>query len=448
MSEPRIDPDIRPLPGTDRVQPGRALGRFRELLADTSWADQTPNTLFAPVYTDAESAGRFAEAVRQLYLAHLAVLRCLLASGPFGPAGERYAELAEPVRRFYLDWPVLTDDLAPAELTAPDRLARLFGRPDVVLAVDGPKTVETNFDTAVAGQERPDDMWAMAAAIFSPGPQYTKTGRPLQGMSDYFVEHADGRPAEYHWIMKDDPVARREMAPLIDYLNRSQQLVRHTLHYPGDDLSRLRPSDGRHYLHRSVSIFTVNKDRQRFAELLAALRAVAPTCTVPIGLSAVASKLFLAWLSDPAARPAQLTVPQLAAVGALVPWTRVLGLLDRPGLAPVLAEPAEYVLKKADSYQATEVHFGWQVPADEWPSLVEHCLADPLPWIVQRRVRPKLCQLAEYTDDGLVVRETGLSCCPYLMGGRFRGLETWITPAEPDLTMINRMQFVPHFIRA
>lgn len=444
MSEPRTDPDIRPLPGADRVQPDRALGRFRELLAGTSWADQTPNTLFAPVYTDTESAGRFAESVRQLYLAHLVVLRALLAGGPFSAAGERYAELAAPVRRFYLDWPALTDELTPS---VPDRLALLFGRPDVVLAVDGPKTVETNFDTAAAGQERPDDMWEMAEAIFSPGPRFTKTGRPLQGMSDYFVEHAEGRPAEYHWIMKDDPVARREMAPLIGYLNRSQQLVRHTLHYPGDDLSGLQPAVGQHYLHRSVSIFTVNKDRRRFAELLTALRAVAPTCTVPIGLSAIASKLFLAWLSDPAARPAQLSPPQQAAVEALVPWTRVLSLLGRAGLAPVLAEPSEYVLKKADSYQATEVHFGWKVPAEEWPSLLERCLDDPQPWIVQRRVRPKLYRLAEYTDDGVVVRETGLACCPYLMGGRFRGLETWIMPPEPDLTMINRMQFVPHFIR-
>ncbi len=437
------DPRIQPLPGAQAVAPDRALSRFRELLARTTWADQTPDTLFAPVYTTLASAERFAESVRQLYLAHLALLRALLAGGPFSPAGERYAELAEPVRQFYLDWPALSDELVPGDL---DRLDLLFGRPDVVLAADGPKAVETNFDTAAAGQERPDDMWEMAEKIFSPDQRFTSTGRPLQGMSDYFVEHAGGRPAEYHWIMKDDPVARREMAPLIDYLNRGP--VRHTLHYPGDDLDRLSPADGQHYLHRSVSIFTVNKDRQRFAELLAALRGIAPRCTVPIGLSAVASKLFLAWLSDPAARPARLAPEQLAAVRALVPWTRVLGLLTPPELAPVLAEPGEYVLKKADSYQATEVHFGWNVAAGQWSELLERCLDDPQPWIVQRRVRPRRYRLAEYTDAGVVVRETGLACCPYLMGGRFRGLETWITPPEPDLTMINRMQFVPHFIRS
>jgi hypothetical protein len=161
----------------------------------------------------------------------------------------------------------------------------------------------------------------------------------------------------------------------------------------------------------------------------------------------VASKLFLAWLSDPDARPASLTGPQRAAVEALVPWTRVLGALGRAALTRVLAQPAEYVLKKADSYQATEVHLGWNVPAGRWQHLTETCLADPQPWIVQRRVRPKLYRLAEYTDDGVRIRETGLACCPYLMGGRLRGLETWITPPQPDLSMITRMQFVPHFLR-
>lgn len=441
------DPAVRPLPGADQLAPGPTLDRFRELLARTSWADETPSTLFAPVYTDADSAERFAEAVGQLYLAHLEVLRALVSGGPFSPAAARYAELAEPVRRFYLDWPVLGEDLAPADLTAPDRLSQLFGRPDVVLAEDGPKAVETNFDTAAGGQERPDDMWELAADIFSPGAEYLRSGRPLQGTSDYFVEHAAGQPTEYHWIMTDDPVARREMTPLIEYLNRAQQLVRHTLHYPGDDPRLLRPTPGRHVLHRSVSIFTVNKDRQRFGELLAALRPIAGTCTVPVGLSAVSSKLFLAWLSDPEARPASLSEQQRAAVEALVPWTRVLGLLGQPALDQVAAQPAEYVLKKADSYQASEVHLGWNVPPEQWPQLIDTCLADPQPWIVQRRVRPKLYRLPEYTDEGVVIRETGLACCPYLMGGRLRGLETWITPPEPDLSMITRMQFVPHFLR-
>jgi hypothetical protein len=33
------------------------------------------------------------------------------------------------------------------------------------------------------------------------------------------------------------------------------------------------------------------------------------------------------------------------------------------------------------------------------------------------------------------------------MGGRLRGLETWVTPTTPDMKMIRHMQFVAHFIR-
>ncbi|NTX16045.1 hypothetical protein HUA76_35270 [Myxococcus sp. CA056] len=31
-----------------------------------------------------------------------------------------------------------------------------------------------------------------------------------------------------------------------------------------------------------------------------------------------------------------------------------------------------------------------------------------------------------FSDAGTVERRSGLSCCPYLMGGRLRGLEAWV----------------------
>lgn len=437
--------DIVPVTGNNR-DPAETLRAFRALLDETTWAEHTPSTAFAPISTPIGQTAVFGEAIGQLYLAHLGVLRALLDGGPFTELGRRYAELAGPVRDFYLDWPNLEDDLQRGLLDDPGRLSNLFGRPDVVLAEDGPKTVETNFDTAAAGQERPDDIWRIATQLFEIPGSLQVSGRPLHGMRDYFVERAAGRASRFHWIMKDDPVARREMEPLLAVLNQGQDLALHTLHYPGDDLDRLSADERIGYLHRAISIFTVNKDRDRFGRLLAGLHRIAPTLTVPLGLSAVSSKLFLAWLSDPSARPVELAAEQLAAIEQLVPWTRVLSLVRHDELAGVRREPSEYVLKKADSYQATEVHFGWQLRPAGWSALLNECQADPLPWIIQRRVRPKLLRLAEYTDDGIVERETGLACCPYLYGGKLRGLETWITPATPDLSMISRMQFVPHFI--
>jgi hypothetical protein len=438
------DPEIRPLAVRVDGGPVELLAEFRRLLAKLSWADQTPDTLFAPVYTTAASAERFAESVRQLYLAHVRLLRALRDGGPFTPAGRRYAEIAAPVHRFYLDWPVLADE----PWVEPDQpVSFLFGRPDVVLTEDGPKLVETNFDTAAAGQERPDDMWEIASQLFQPDQRYRTIGRPLQGMTDYFVELAAGRPSDFHWIMPGDPATRRELPPLIDYLNRGPSIARHHLHFAGDVDGGAEAAGRIGYLHRSCSIFTVNRDRERFAALLAELARVAPLRTAPLGFSVLSSKLFLAWLSDPAARPADLTAAERASIDALLPWTRILGLLTESAVDRIIRLKDNYILKKADSHQAAAVHFGCNSEAEAWRSQVLACRAEQEPWIVQERVHPALFKLAEYTDNGLRSRRVGLSCCPYLMGGRLRGFETWLTPATPDPSMLSRMHFVPHFIQ-
>ncbi|HEX8304562.1 MAG TPA: hypothetical protein VF612_06780 [Jatrophihabitans sp.] len=444
------DPEIRPLPTRAGGGPAEVLQQFRRLQAKLAWADQTPATLFAPVYTPWASAERFAEAMRQLYLAHVRLLRALHDRGPLTPAGRRYAEIAEMVRQYYLDWPVLVDEPQRGGPDDAEPLRFLFGRPDVVLTDDGPKVVETNFDTYAAGQERPDDMWDIASELFEVEQEYRDFGRPLQGMTDYFLELAGEQPSDFHWIMPDTPATRRELAPLIDYLNRGPATARHLLHFAGDTGFGNDPAEatGRiGYLHRSCSIFTVNRDRERFAAMLAELAPLTPTCTVPLGFSVLASKLFLAWLSDPAARPAGLTITEQDAIDALLPWTRILGLLAEPTVNRVICLKDKYILKKADSHQGADVHFGCNIDPETWRSLVMACRADHVPWIVQERVHPTQFSLPEYTDDGVRTRQVGLSCCPYLMGGRLRGLETWITPATPVLSMLTRMQFVPHFIQ-
>ena len=98
--------------------------------------------------------------------------------------------------------------------------------------------------------------------------------------------------------------------------------------------------------------------------------------------------------------------------------------------------------------------FGCNMPEHEWLALLQAKLGQPdvqggTPnfWIVQERVRPKVYQLPEYTDAGLIERRTGLSCCPYILGGKIRALETWIMPFVPAMDMINKMHFVPHFIQ-
>jgi hypothetical protein len=246
---------------------------------------------------------------------------------------------------------------------------------------------------------------------------------------------------------------RQQVDPTLVLLNRDAAGVRHVIHYAGDPVTP--PSgDVPAWLHRSCSIYSVNRDRERFSTMLAALRPGVRGCTVPLWLSVLDSKLFLAWLSDPEARPVSLSLEEREAVDSLVPWTRVLSLLEGEALERVRRDRGDFILKKSDSHQARDVYFGCNLRDDEWSALLEVRRREPSRmqgaaniWIVQERVRPREFSLLEYTDAGPVERRTGLSCCPYLLGGKLRGLETWVTPFTPDLSMIHHMQFVPHFIR-
>ncbi|MBB2913586.1 hypothetical protein FHS43_004895 [Streptosporangium becharense] len=425
--------------------PELLLKDFRARLRRTAWGHETPDTLLVPAWSEASSLERFESALRALFRAHLKALDAART----GRCPGEYEHLGRIVDDHYLDWPALPAEAPPSR----DVSRHLFGRPDVILAPDGPKVVETNFDTAAAGHERPDDMWTIAADLFRVPDDLLRTGRPMEGLRRHFLDLSEGEPCDIHWIMKDDEATRRELAPSIDFLNRGHRQVRHTVHYAGDP-PPAPPAGRAAYLHRSCSIFTVNRDRERFAALLSRLAPATRGCTVPVSLSPLSSKLFLAWLSDPGARPATLTDEEGAAVDALVPWTRVLTLLDPEELLLVRRDRGDFVLKKADSHQAKDVHFGCNLSAGEWCALLEAGRSGPAArasgpdiWIVQERVRPREYTLTEITDAGVVERRTGLSCCPYLMGGRLRGLETWVMPFTPDMGMIERMHFLAHFVR-
>jgi hypothetical protein len=449
-----VDPILFPL-SFSAAEPGTLLEDFRARLRRTRWGHETPDTLLAPVWSAASSLRRFEARLVALFRAHLKVLHALRVGVSPSSRWAQYARLLEAVRAYCLDWPALGhgEQLSP-ELLLSDQVTRLmFGRPDIILAQDGPRVVETNFDTAVGGYDRPNDMWEIAAELFTPPADCLVTGQPVDGLRQYFSELAGGAPCQVHWIMKNDEVIRRVLDAMLATLDQNPHGVKHFIHYAGDSV-RLSRGDVPAYLHRACSIFTVNRDRERFSALLAQLAPVVRGSTVPVELSLLDSKLFLAWLSDPAARPTTLTAEEREAVEGLVPWTRVLSLLEGEELERVRRDRGDFILKKADSYQARDVYFGCNLRGDEWAALVEARLREPPQlagasniWIIQERVRPREFSLLEYTDVGPVERRTGLSCCPYVLGGRLRGLETWVTPFTPDLTMIHRMQFVAHFIR-
>ncbi|MFI9274914.1 hypothetical protein ACIGXM_30025 [Kitasatospora sp. NPDC052896] len=458
-----MDPIIEALPGV-RATPEELLGEFRERLARTGWAAEAPDSLLLPMVTSDRSLARFEALLRALFRAHLKVLRVVRAGGEATPASQRYAELAAHIRQRHLDWPVLGPDrrrLPDEWLLSESAADLLYGRPDVVIAGDGPKVVDTGFDTAVAGFERPDDLWTITAGLLRLPAGLG--GRPLDGLRDYFGElpGADGRSAGHrsvHWVLRDDPKVRERFDALTSALNDNPDGVRHLAHYPGDRVPPLPPG-APGYLHRACSIHSVQQDRARFAELFSALAPRMVGCTVPLELSQLSSGLYSAWLSDPAARPAALTAGERQAVRLLLPWSRPVTLLDPADLTQLHSHRTEFVLKRADAPQSGELRFGRHHSAAEWAALLEEARAEPVGgsagppptvWIVQQRVHARQFEItsaAGGSPSGTAPRRAGLSCRPYLMGGRIRTMETWLTPGEPDPPRSAHRQFVAHYIR-
>jgi hypothetical protein len=444
---------IQPLTGLAPRQSHQLLAGFRERFQRTSWSHLSRATLYEPVWSSAREVEQLETRLVALYRAHLKVLELALAEPPpQGPVGE-LVRLLRHVRAYYMDWPVI-GEMGQLPLSQGEE-ARwlLYGRPDIVMGEQGPQLVETNFDTAVSGFEKPDDLWVSSAELFEPGEDFTRWGRPLQGLRRYFEDLSRGQECTVHWLMKDSEGARNQYDPLLQALEQESRGVHHRIHYAGAPVEP-SPHPGPAWLHRACTIYTVNRSRAAFTATLEQLAPRVQGCTVPVGLSVLLSKLFLPWLSNPLTRPASLTPEEVEAVETLVPRTRLLRWLEGQEWEQVLHNHGDYVLKKTDSHLGKDVFFGCNLSAPEWKALLEQKRAAPelvqgVPdiWLVQERVRPREYHLIEHTDEGALERRTGLSCCRYLLGGRIRALETWITPFTPNHDMLHAMQFVGHFIR-
>ncbi|MFZ6875469.1 hypothetical protein ACO0LF_25670 [Undibacterium sp. Di27W] len=448
-------PQLRTLPAIEGKAAQDLLRDFRAQLGKTVWGTQTPDTLLGPVESALPSLLEFETDLQTLYRALLKVLVLEREISHADAQAHRMSDLMAHVRRFN-HWPVMNEGILPSPeiLLAEDATKFMFGRPDIVLSAEGPKVVETNFDTGIGGYLRPDDIWKIAAQLFILDDETLAFGSPLDGFAKYFSEVADKDAVDFHWIMKDKPEIRQEMDVALQRLNSKQDNVFHRMQYTGEVVPSLRKGR-KHVRHRACSIYTVKTALEQFTSMLQALLPATQAETVPLALSVLDSKLMLAWISDPAYRPGNLSDAEIRAVDRLIPWTRVLAFLSGGELAEVRNNREEFVIKKTDSFQARDVHLGWNTTHADWNDLITELSARAAwdgsatdIWIVQRRVRPRAQALIEYTDQGVIERSTGVSCCPYMMGGKLRGLETWVTPFNPDFSMIHKMQFVPHFIRA
>lgn len=445
---------VSPISPLSFGDPSRLSPAFRERMRRTSWAEHAPRTVWGPVGSPASAVQKLERQLLALHRAHLKVLDLALAEPlAIGPDLGELPRLLRAVIAFYQDWPLLHENARTRPgARIPDPSASLvYGRPDIVMSADGPRVVETNFDTAVSGYEKPDDLWSISAELFGLEEAWLRSGRPLAGLRDYFAAFADGQPCLIHWVRS--LAAAPECDPILAFLNQDTRGVRHIAHYAGEPspaFSREIPG----YLHRACSIYTVNRLRDQFTQTLRPLVPTLRGSTVPLGLSPLQSKLFLAWLSDPRARPRTLTPDEIEAVDALIPKTRLLQRLDGAEMDQVRHNRGDFVLKRTESHMGRHVFFGCIVGQAEWERLLRELPSQqaspsdpPSIWVVQERVHPQVYTLVEYTDEGPVERRTALSCSPYLLGGRIRGFETWRLPLTPDEQMLNTLGFIGHFLR-
>ncbi|MDI3290078.1 hypothetical protein [Polyangium sp. 15x6] len=422
----------------------------------TSWSDLAPRTLWSPVESPADAVRAFERKLQALYRAHLAVLTmALVEPPPSEPELVRMTRALRAVVHFYQGWPILEE----AERTRLSETALreapvsfLFGRPDIVMGEEGPQVAETNFDTAVSGYEKPDDLWTQSAELFELPSALLQSGRPLAGLKDYFTELAEARPHRIHWVRS--AAAAPECEPILAYLNQNPHGIQHFAHYAGEPSPSYSPALPGH-IHRACSLYTVNKARDAFTDTLRPLVPTVAGSTVPLRLAALQSKLLLACLSDPRTRPRNLTPEEQDAVGTLIPETRLLDLMSGAELDHVRRNRGDFILKRADSHMGRHVFFGCAVEQDEWEHWLRELPAQPAErgeppslWLVQRRVRPREYTLLEFTDEGPVERRAALVCSPYLFGGRLRGFETWRVPFVPEPDMLNQATFVGHFLRS
>jgi uncharacterized circularly permuted ATP-grasp superfamily protein len=143
-------------------------------------------------------------------------------------------------------------------------------------------------------------------------------------------------------------------------------------------------------------------------------------------------KAFFAVLTDP--RNASLfSSAELEAIGAHVPWTRVLedASTETNGRQADLLEISRerrdrLVLKPNDEYGGTGVLLGWEIGAGAWEQALQSALRDPVgTWIVQERIPVRREVFPMFDSEGRVtMRDMLVDLAPYLFRGRMGGYLT------------------------
>jgi hypothetical protein len=208
--------------------------------------------------------------------------------------------------------------------------------------------------------------------------------------------------------------AERQGVPCIVVDPRDAELRNGRLQFDG------RPVD---LIYKRVLITELIERCGRDHAVVRAVRERAACMVNPFACKILHKKASLAVLGDE--RNADLFTPQeREAVGANVPWTRVVEERqtqhrgDRVDLVAFIAEHKDQlVLKPNDEYGGKGIVLGWEVDDVAWAEALRTALREP--YIVQERVSLPSEPYPSFIDGRLVVADRMLDTAPYVVYGQY-----------------------------
>jgi hypothetical protein len=306
-----------------------------------------------------------------------------------------------------------------------------FGRPDVIVSDKGPKVLETNFDTGIAGYDIVSDMVEVYKRI-------TKTDTVcidiFKELSQFFESQVNNDSSVY-WITSPSHGRQIICNHIINELNKHSDSIVHIPKHPGKELST-NIAKSHSYIHRACSVYTFNTDLTRMSEDVRKFSDdLNSNITIPHKYGLFSSKSFLGYLSEQIEHCTQFSKYEEQAVKSLVPWTRVVTRISDNELKYILENPKKYVLKKCESYRGNDVIIGLITDQEKWRDYIDKAIHETKNykqygsiWIIQEYVKTKSIDVYEVVNGGFYKKKASSVCVgPFLFGNQIGGMLSWLT---------------------
>lgn len=381
---------------------------------------------YTPVTIRRATAARLEKELCLLHSAHIKALKSMTEN----ESGFWHKYIMK-LRKKYLNDSILLK-LSKCEKPQ-NQIQFVYGRPDILLSEEGFKIAETNFDVGIGGFDMSTDLQNAVYEIFHNESNDSDNDTCLDNLGEFFDKYYNSYDF-IHWLSSPSIGRQQICTHWTNWLTEHSNSIKHMVHHPGSgNMNKSNLQAGRHIFHRGCSLYTYHAFHGRMSTLADQLTATVRFSTIPHEFGLLASKLFLAYLSDTNTRLSSLTDEEYCAVEKLVPWTRVLHLLPPDEHRKILYEKNQYVLKKADSYRAMDVFIGSSLTQDEWAQVFDRAVNESKEfnkngaWLVQERIVSKPLKLYEYCRYGVKLVKRELTMGTFIFGGKISGFLTSTT---------------------